>query len=126
MAYTGWELPSDERERLLALIPAVYPHVVAHHVTLAFGVPADEAAPAEAQAHVVGVADDGSQVQALVVAIDGRVNRPDGKVFHITWSLDRDKGVKPVHSNDVIEMHGFVALATPLPVRVTPRVFVAG
>ena len=39
---------------------------------------------------------------ALVVRINGAVERPDRGAYHITWSLDRARGRRPVESNDVI------------------------
>jgi hypothetical protein len=62
---------------------------------------------------VVGVADDGAGVQALVVEIGGTTRRPDGSAYHITWSLAR--GRRAAESNDVIRERG-------VPIRRGPRV----
>ena len=43
--------------------------------------------PRGAEGSVVGVADDGAGVQALVVEIGGTTRRPDGSAYHVTWSL---------------------------------------
>jgi hypothetical protein len=56
---------------------------------------------------VVGVADDGAGVQALVVEIGGTTQRPDGAAFHIAWSLGA--GRKAAESNDVIRERGWTA-----------------
>lgn len=117
MSYIGWKLPESERERLLDIFPATYVDVIAHHVTLRMG---DGALPEPVEAAVVGIVDDGKGVQALVVTIDGTYRRPDGKIYHITWSIDRAAGRKPVHSNEVIAQ-GF-KLFEPLPIRVEPFV----
>src|SRR4051812_520010 len=84
--YTRWLLHPPGRGALPARSPPRYARVVAHHVTLKFG---DRQAqpPGEVEAAVVGEADDGAGVQALVVAIDGDTARPDGGTFHVTWSL---------------------------------------
>jgi len=37
-----------------------------------------------------------------MVEINGERKRPDGKLYHITLSLDRAKKKKPVHSNDLV------------------------
>ena len=115
--YTGWLLDPDQREALLARLPPAYPAVVAHHVTLKFG---DAAAqpPGEVAAAIVGQADDGQGVQAMVVAIEGSVARPDGGTFHITWSLGPGREAR--ESNAVIA-RGWTKLAAPLPVRLTPK-----
>lgn len=126
MAYTGWELPEDERQRLLQLFEPRYPDVIAHHITHRFGV-APEAAvlPPEVTGKVVGIADDGEKVQALVISIDGRISRPDGNTYHCTWSLDRAQKAKPWMSNEVIEKRGYhpVMGQWRTSVRLVPKIF---
>lgn len=121
--YTGWLLPEADRAALLAAFPPVYPNVIAHHVTLKFPAKADSNIPEETSGSVIGVADDGEGVQALVVEIGGTVKRPDGKVFHITWSLDRAKGFSAHMSNDVIRTKGWKALAEPIDINLEPKFF---
>src|ERR1041385_9262502 len=82
--YTGWLLDPADREALLAALPARYPLVVAHHVTLKFG-DAVAGPPSDTVGEILGEADDGAGVQAMVLAIGGAVTRPDGGTFHITW-----------------------------------------
>lgn len=103
MSYVGWEIPERERKRLLALFPPRYPDVIAHHVTLAFGVEPSHSLPDETYGFVVGIADDGVGVQALVMEVGGTTDRPDGSTYHVTWSIDRESGAKPVHSNNVVK-----------------------
>ncbi|MFC0388735.1 hypothetical protein [Muricoccus vinaceus] len=120
----GWLLPEEERAALLAVVAPRYPRVVAHHVTLRPGLRKDHPLPAETTGRVVGTADDGRGVQALVVEIGGTTNRPGGSTYHITWSLGL--GRKPVESNDVIREHGWMPLAPPRPIRLRPAVFGPG
>ncbi|HEX3363806.1 hypothetical protein [Phenylobacterium sp.] len=115
--YTGWLVDPAAREVLLARIPPRYPVVVAHHVTLKFGAAA--APPAETLGEIVGVADDGVGVQALVVAIGGGPSRPDGGTFHITWSLAEGREAR--ESNDVIAALAWTPIAPPIPVRLIPK-----
>lgn len=103
MGYVGWLISDDDRKNLLREIPPQYPDVIAHHVTLEFGVPKDHPLPDPKKGVVVGVSDDGEGIQAIVVEIDGTTDRPDGSTYHITWSLDKEAGYKPVHSNDLIK-----------------------
>lgn len=99
----GWLLSEEERDRLLIDIPARYPDLKAHHVTLEYGVPKDpDLIPPETEGTVVGIADDDRGIQALVVEIGGTTRRPDGSVYHITWSLDESLGYEAVMSNDLI------------------------
>jgi hypothetical protein len=118
----GWLLDAADREALLGRFPPLYPDVIAHHVTLQADVSAKTRGPAEAAAEIVGEADDRRGVQALVVRLGGTTRRPDGGTYHITWSLDRSRGRKPVHSNDVIGRHGWTA-CTPVPISLKPARF---
>lgn len=122
-AITGWLLPEDERERLLRLFPPRYPDAVAHHVTHRYGVCADEPPPQASAGEIVGRADDGAGVEALIVQVDGSGERPDGGTYHVTWSLDRGRGRRSVESNDVIAAGRWERVAAPIPIRLTPARF---
>jgi hypothetical protein len=118
----GWKLPPDERARLLARFPPKYAEVVADHVTLKVAGGGDASQPPAARAgRVVGIADDSRHgpggVQALVVEIDGTIDRPDGSTYHMTWSLG--PGRKARESNDVISALGWTAV-DPIPVKLEP------
>jgi hypothetical protein len=117
----GWLLHPEDRNRLLAVFLPAYPEVVAHHVTLRSGVPQDFPLPTETEGYVVGAADDGAGVQALVVEIGGTTRRPDGSTYHITWSLG--SGRRPAESNDVIRERGWTATMERRHVRLEPKVF---
>jgi hypothetical protein len=54
---------------------------------------------------VIGRADDGRGVEALVVAINGTTMRWDGGTYHVTWSLAPGREAK--ESNDVIFRTGW-------------------
>ena len=99
-----------------------------HHcpsrVTLRSGVPPDFPLPAEREGVVVGVADDGAGVQALVVEIGGTTRRPDGSTYHVTWSLG--PGRRTVESNDAIRDRGWTATGERHRVRLEPKVFAWG
>jgi len=113
----GWLLDETDRAALLARFPPNWPDVIAHHVTLASNT--GDPLPTETSAEVVGEIDDGEGLQALVVAIGGTTDRPDGSSYHITWSLDRAAGRQAVQSNTVIAERGWHAVE-PRPVRLTP------
>jgi hypothetical protein len=118
--YTGWRLNRQDRAELLERFAPAYPQVVADHVTLKTGTHARTPLPTERTGEVVGVADDGAGVQALVVAIGGDTRRADGSRYHITWSLDPAAGREAVHSNDVIREHGWRPVEPPVPIRLEP------
>ncbi len=99
--YTAYVLTEETREALLELYPPKYDKVIAEHITVDFGVPEGTPLPEGSWIKVIGEADSKDGLQALVVSVDGAYQRPDGKVYHITWSLDADK-YKPVDSNELI------------------------
>jgi hypothetical protein len=123
MAYSGWELAGSDRDRLLSMIAPAYPDVIAHHVTAELGDLTTLATPDEVEAEIIGFADDGLGVQALIVRINGSVERPIGGTYHITWSIDREAGRKPVDSNKVIAECGWTPFAVGWKVNMEPKVF---
>lgn len=119
MTTVGWMLDRADRERLLTIMPPRWPVAIADHVTLRSG-DAVEPLPLPAEVAIIGEADDGAGVQALVVTVDGTSERPDGGTYHITWSLDRARGRKAVESNAVIAQLGWRPFLQACPVAVTP------
>ena len=117
----GWLLAEDDRDKLLKQFPPRFEKAVAHHVTLQTGAE-NEPLPPEVRAQIVGRTDDDSGVEAMVVAIDGTTDRPDGSTYHITWSLDKKAGRKAKESNDVIAAQGWRAIA-PIPIALEPAFF---
>jgi hypothetical protein len=73
---------------------------------------------------IVGRADDGKGVEAMVVSIADTTARPDGSTYHITWSLAH--GREAVESNDVIATCGWTPLDLPMPVRLRPARWKSG
>jgi hypothetical protein len=120
---TGWKLDPGDREQLLARFEPLFPDVIADHVTLRTGTDLKTPLPCEKTGEIVGEANDGVGLQALVVRIGGTTDRSDGSTYHITWSLDRARGRRPVQSNDVIAQLGWRSLAEPVPIRLKPARF---
>jgi galactose mutarotase-like enzyme len=116
----GWLLAKDDREKLLQQFPPKFEKTVAHHVTLKSEAERDPL-PNDVEAEVVGRTDDESGVEAMVVAIDGTTDRPDGSTYHITWSLA--DGRRARESNDVIRERGWQELDQPIPVTLQPGRF---
>lgn len=119
----GWKLDRREREDLLKQFPPTWPDVIADHVTYEPGRSGDTSPVHDTTARIVGQADDGDGVQALVVSIGDTVDRPDGSTYHITWSIDRGRGRHPVDSNEVIRQLGWRAIDNPVPVHLTAASF---
>ncbi|HEX6858967.1 MAG TPA: hypothetical protein VF138_02035 [Caulobacteraceae bacterium] len=120
MSVIGWLVDEAERPGLLARFSPVYDKTIAHHVTLQSGLPDDAPPPPNVRCEIVGEADDGKGVQAMVVEIDGTTDRPDGSTYHITWSLADGRQAR--ESNDVIAAHGWTPVART-PVRLIPGRF---
>lgn len=112
----GWKIDARDRQALLRRFPPTYARIVADHVT--FGRGRNLQLPEIETAEVVGRADDGNGVEALVVTLDGSSDRPTGGTYHITWSLE--PGRKPVESNDVIASCGWQPVGETATVRLAP------
>ena len=123
MPVTGWKLEEEERRLLLERFPPRWPDVLADHITLDAQARAQDPLPVARKAEIVGNISDGAGLEAMVVAIDGTTARPDGSSYHITWSLDRSRGRKPVESNQVIAVRGWHPLVKPIPIRIIPARF---
>lgn len=111
--YLAYEVPEKARNELASLFPPKYPDFIGHHVTKVFGV-SEVTVPDESKSDITVIGhmwDDG--VETLVVDVNGSPHRPDGKVYHITWSLDRSLGKTPRMSNDLLEKRGWFVVLVP-------------
>jgi hypothetical protein len=122
MGYLAFEIDRVLRDKLLVEIPPAYPRIIADHITIEFGTKPEVFTKADS-IEILGLADDGNGLQALVAAVDGHRLRADGKPYHITWSLDAAKTApaefdphphaekreaqlyKPVHSIALVEIY---------------------
>lgn len=118
--YIAFELSDADRNSLSTVFPPNYSRWIGHHVTYKFGVSDAAPLPVQPDAKVVGYANSNDGVECLVVAVNGSTVRPDGRIYHITWSLS--DGRKPVESNNLLKS-GFTKLDSPIPVTLTPKFF---
>ena len=114
----GWKLDREQRKELLQQFEPRYVNVDADHVTLRTEAADDAGLPEESIGEIVGRADDGRGVEAMVVSIGGTTGRPDGSVYHITWSLGR--GRKAQESNHVLASRDWTVFDLPMPVKLIP------
>ena len=120
MAYTAYVLSPESRAAILERFRPRFSDVICHHVTERFGVPAiKKFMPEPAEIVVVGYASDAS-LEALVVTVNGVTARRDGMVYHITLSLERSQGRRPVDSNQLIASAGWT-IVVPLTITAVPR-----
>jgi len=104
----GWKIDRADRAALLARFPPLYRETVADHVTFGRKSSAPPL-PDAARAVVVGRADDGLGVEALVVEVNGDTARWDGSTYHVTWSLEPGREAR--ESNAVIAERGWTPVA---------------
>ena len=100
--YQAFEISAESRSRLAAQFAPKFPEFIGHHITYKTGVKSDMPLPEASTFKVVGYACNDEGIEALVVEVDGSTVRKDGRTYHITWSLDREAGFKPVKSNDLL------------------------
>jgi hypothetical protein len=112
--YCGWKLSEKSRVELLETFAPKFPDIIAHHITLNL----TGELPLPVQAQIVGYATDGLGIEALIAKINTTTIRPDGKTYHITWSLTRPD-YKPMDSNRIISLYGFEPV-TPINIEVIP------
>jgi hypothetical protein len=115
---SGWKLDREQRKELLQQFPARYGNVVADHVTLALDPPGTAREPEPVVGEIVGRADDGKGVEAMVVSLHGSTDRPGGGTYHITWSLADGRSAR--ESNDLIRDSGWESFDLPMPVQLAP------
>jgi len=139
MGFNVYELAEVSKEALLKAFPPKYPTVVADHITQAFGVPAGTPIPEPTSVKVLGSADDGRGIQALIVEVNGERLRPEGKPYHISWSYDpskmapaefdpapigkqKAKTYRPAHANNLVALDQHTTLlANPIEISVTGK-----
>ncbi|AVH85177.1 hypothetical protein RsoM2USA_249 [Ralstonia phage RsoM2USA] len=121
--YDALILSEKTRNELLAIFPPVYTDEIGHHVTIKFGVGKNYVQPNVKMADVVAYVDDTKGCEAFIVQVDGETYRPDGKPYHITWSIDRAAGVKPMHAGDVAKDESiWVKIDPPIQIEFTHEI----
>lgn len=99
-AFTAFLLTDETRRRLKARFPMAYPHPEADHITHNHGATDFGDLHWPGQVEVIGIVDDKHGLQTLLARIDGQTERPDGRTYHVTWSLDPDKILPPFLRDD--------------------------
>lgn len=109
-----FEIDQVSRNKLESVFPPKFSEFIGHHITYAVKVPITDPLPSASSFVVVGYAIDENGLECLVVEVDGSIHRPDGLIYHITWSIDRSAGFVPKNSNDVIAANGFSYIDKPI------------
>jgi len=119
--YNGYLLTERGRSHLLAHVDPVHADVIAHHVTHEYGV--YESLPPETHTARATAVASNDKVQAVIVKINGSTARADGSFYHVTVSIDRAAGAKPVDSNALIKDSRNWTAIEPFDIEVEPRFF---
>lgn len=118
--YSGYLLDFNSKEKLKSFFPPKYPKTIAHHVTHAFNTYQTDIPNKPKSSYVVGYAEENG-LEALVVEVNGSIYRPDGNIYHITWSLDPSKNKKPKDSNLLIQKKWYKV--NPISINLIPNFF---
>ena len=118
--YNGYLIQASSRSYMIQNYLPKYNKVIAHHITHKFGV-YEELPPEVNIGRVLGYRDSGDGLEAFVVELNGKIHRPDGKLYHITYSLDPEK-YKPKDSNKLLETMGYNAIRSFL-INIEPKFF---
>lgn len=87
MGSYAYKLDEATREGLLATIAPAYSEVHVDYILYKTG-PEGESMPHPDMMEIIGISDNGKGLQVAIVRINGTVERPDGKLYHIIWSRD--------------------------------------
>lgn len=88
-AYTCYLLNEDEKTRLESLVGGyAFPSRRADHVTVNHAARNADDLPRLNSVLVYGFASDLKGIEAFLVEVNGQRKSPDGRYYHMTWSLD--------------------------------------
>lgn len=122
--YSGYLISEKERSEILKRFKPRYSDVICHHITEKFPCSADDVPQKPKTAFIYGYVTDNHGIEALLVSLNGNALRSDGSYYHITLSLDRKKGYKPVDSNSLIKDNlDDIERVTPMELSLEPKVF---
>lgn len=119
--YNGYLLTDHSRCLLLGMIEPIHPDIIAHHITHEFGV--YESLPPDTNTARVTTVASNDLVQAAIVKINGSTARADGSFYHVTVSIDRAAGAKPVDSNALIKDSRNWTAIEPFNLAIMPKFF---
>lgn len=103
MGYSAYLIDDVERAMLKVLYPPKHDTFIGHHITEKFGIKPDDVVPNDPQnVNIIGYFSN-NLVEFFTVEINGNTDRKNGGKYHLTWSINKDKGAKPVDSNTYVD-----------------------
>ena len=118
--YSGWELTPNSVTQIKNLYKPTHPDFIGHHITYMFG--KDCVLPPECDIYLIGLCVT-DNVECFVAQVNDTLVRPDSKIYHLTWSIDRSLGATPAKSNDALIQFGFKELKNRIQIYGTPKIF---
>ena len=86
-----YEIDKASKAMLMEKFPPKYPTAKYDHITVCMGGLGAHVPESAEKVEVVGIADDGNGIEALIVKVNESATRKDGKVWHVTASYDPSK-----------------------------------
>jgi len=125
--YTAYLIPEKERNKILSLFSPSFEKLILHHITHEFDVYSGKQIPDCRKAKITGyvkyVDENNKGIEIFIVSVCGKSRRPDGNLYHITFSLSESK-YKPFMSNRFINSSEYdkeyKKLKKPLEIEVEP------
>lgn len=102
LLYTAAVLTKDSRSKLLSYFDSVIPigwEKIAHHMTIIFGENNEKYKDLIGEDKTLNVEKIGISDMAIAVQVSGCPSEKE--IPHITLAINKDKGAKPVMSNDI-------------------------
>lgn len=98
--YSAYVLTKKSRRELLSKFPPKFSLIRGDHITIKFGIGKNTPKPTPAKIKIIGYASDDS-LEAVVVSVNGKTQRSDGSIYHITLSYEPNR--KPMQSNALVK-----------------------
>lgn len=104
MGYEAFVVDGHSRDALALKYPPKFPQFIGHHITHNFGVRRNPTANygAVIPVRVVGYVCNDDGLETFLIEVNGTTTRLDGVPYHLTWSLDRARGFRPVDSKHLV------------------------
>lgn len=109
MSISIYKLNAFDLQKLRVRFPPKYTEIVQPHCTAYLGKQVPTDMPKNPKGKVYARVDDFKGVEVLLISVDDQERRPDGNLFHVTWSLTADR--KPRESNYIIKHFPHEALS---------------
>jgi hypothetical protein len=102
--YFAYNLTDQAQSELFSRFKPLFENIKGDHITHQFNICSEDLLPDASKATIVGYSKN-ENIECVVVEILGSINRPDGKIYHIT--ISHNDLAKPVDSNSLLASIGY-------------------